>query len=282
MIDVNSIDWNAAWKKPEGDEGKKLGFISCGRRWSDANRCRRFNEAMKEDNWAGSRARIAAMDIHTDSRILDIGAGPGTLSIPLAAIASHVTAVEPSEQMRECLCENIEIGKLSNVNVVPRKWEDVDIKKDLTSPYDIVVASYALGFPDLREGLLKMIAASSKYVYIFWFADMMSPWQRNYGDIWEKLYGQPRPAGTKPNIIFNLLHQMGIYAHVEMSKEESIHRFVSFEEAVADQKEGLHLTTLEQEKVLMEYLQTKLKIEDGMVVLREMTHRAKIWWNVNE
>lgn len=75
---------------------------------------------------------------------------------------------------------------------------------------------------------------------------------------------------------------MGIYAHVEMSKEESIHRFVSFEEAVADQKEGLHLTTLEQEKVLMEYLQTKLKIEDGMVVLREMTHRAKIWWNVNE
>ena len=33
MIDVNTIDWNEAWKKPEGEEGKNKGFICCGRRW---------------------------------------------------------------------------------------------------------------------------------------------------------------------------------------------------------------------------------------------------------
>ncbi|ABD41725.1 methyltransferase [Methanospirillum hungatei JF-1] len=282
MIDVNTIDWNEAWKKPEGEEGKKKGFISCGRRWSDPDRCKRFNDVMKEDNWAGSRARVSAMDIDESYRILDVGAGPGTLVIPLASIVAHVTAVEPSEGMLSCLRENIALAAITNVDIVPKKWEEVDVKQDLNPPYDVVVASYSLGFPDLREGILKMVAASSRYVYIFWFADMLSPWQRNYGEIWEKLYGIPRPSGNKPNIIYNLLHQMGIYANIDISKEESIHRYSSIEEAVADQKEGLHLTTSEQEDILRDYLGKKLIRENGKVVLREMTHRAKIWWNVND
>lgn len=282
MIDVNSIDWNAAWKKPEGEEGRKLGFISCGRRWSDIDRCRRFNNAMKEDNWAGSRARIAAMDLKPDSRVLDIGAGPGTLAIPLSGIVSQVTAVEPSDAMRSCLLENIAHDGISTISVVPKKWEDVDIWQDLSLPYDVVVASYSLGFPDLRCGIEKMVAASSRYVYIFWFADMMSPWQRNYGEIWEQLYGIPRPGGKKPNIIYNLLHQMGIYANIDIWKEESIHRYSNLEEAIADQKEGLHLTTPEQEEILRDFLDKKLIQENGTVVLRELTHRAKIWWNVND
>ena len=278
MIDVNNIDWNEAWKKPEGEEGKKGGVINCGRRWTDPDRCRRFSDAMKEDDWAASGPRIRSMDIRPEYRILDVGAGPGTLAIPLARIAAHVTAVEPSEGMLACLHENIREEGLSNITVVPKGWEDVDIKADLNPPYDVVLASYSLGFPDLREGLLKMDAVASTYVYIFWFADMMSPWQRNYGEIWEQLYGVPRPSGRKPNIVFNLLLQMGIYANVEVTKEESVHKYPSFEDALADQKEGLNLTTPEQEAVLRKFLQTRLKVEDGKYVHREMSHRAKIWW----
>jgi hypothetical protein len=278
MLDVNNIDWNEAWKKPEGEEERKQGVINCGRRWMDPVRCRRFSDAMKENNWESSRGRIAAMDITPASRILDIGAGPGTLSIPLSRIATHVTAVEPSEGMQECLMENIKEEGCGNITVVPKKWEDVDIKKDLFLPYDIVVASYSLGFPDLMEGLTKMDQASGKYIYIFWFADMISPWQKHYGEIWEKLYGVPKKPGKKPNIIYNLLHQMGIYANVEVTKEESIHRFISIDQAVADQKEGLNLTTPEQEGVLREYLSSKLIKDQGVYILKENSFRAKIWW----
>jgi SAM-dependent methyltransferase len=279
MIDVNLIDWNEAWKKPEGDESKIPGTPSnCGRRWNDPNRCKRFNDAVKENNWAASAQRIQAMDIVPSSRILDVGAGPGTLAIPLAGIAAHITAVEPSKGMLDCLFENIRESGIRNIMVVPKKWEEVDIRNDLNPPYDIVFASYSLGFSDLREALMKMDAVSSKYVYIFWFADMRSPWQRNYSEIWEKLFGVPAPSATKPNIIFNLLQQMGIYANVEVTKEESVHTYGDFEEAVADQKEGLNLTTPLQDRILREFLNTRLKREDGSWVHRETSHRVKIWW----
>jgi len=278
MIDITTIDWNEAWKKPEeGEKGKKL-FISCADRWSEKERCERFNRSAKENNWKASQARIEGMYITPDARVLDIGSGPGTLTIPLAGLVREVTAVEPSVFMRECLSSNVTEAGLKNVIVVPKKWEDVDITTDLNAPYDIVVASYSLGFPDLREGLQKMDQVSCSYVYIFWFADMLSPWQKNYGDIWEALYGIPFKKYQKPNIIFNLLHQIGIYANVEITKEVHQQKFVSMDEAVSDQGAGLNLETPEQYAVLREYLEKRLQQQDGQYVMSSISPRAKIWW----
>ena len=278
MIDITTIDWNEAWKKPEeGEKGKKL-FISCADRWSEKERCERFNRSAKENNWQASRARIEGMNITPDARVLDIGSGPGTLTIPLAGLVREVTAVEPSAFMRDCLSSNVTGAGLKNVIVVPKKWEDVDITTDLRAPYDVVVASYSLGFPDLREGLQKMDQVSSSYVYIFWFADMLSPWQKNYGDIWEALYGIPFKKYQKPNIIFNLLHQMGIYANVEITKEVHQQKFASIDEAVSDQGAGLNLETQEQYAVLREFLEKRLQQQDGQFVMSSISPRAKIWW----
>lgn len=278
MIDLHMIDWNEAWKKPQTSTGKKKGFLTCTDRWSDPDRCKKFSESIRENNFAASHARIQAMNITPDSRILDIGAGPGTLALPLAKIARHVTAVEPSPCMQNCLIESMKELDISNISLVPKPWEEVDITRDLSPPYDIVVASYSLGFPDLREGLLKMHEVSSSYVYIFWFADMLSPWQKNYGDIWEQLYGVPITKYRKPNIIFNLLNQIGIYANVEVSKEEHIQRFTDIEQAVCDQGAGLNLDTPEQYEVLRRYLIQRLEIENREYVLRSLSPRAKIWW----
>jgi len=278
MIDVNAIDWNEAWKKPDLESGKKKGFLTCSDRWSDPDRCRKFSRSIRENNWAASRARIQAMAISPGSRVLDIGAGPGTLALPLAGMVNQVTAVEPSDCMRECLHESMQELGVHNITVVPKRWEDVNLSEDLAGPYDVVVASYSLGFPDLREGLQKMQDASSTYVYIFWFADMISPWQKNYGDIWEDLYGIPFQVYKKPNIIFNLLHQMGIYANVEITKEEQVQKFSGIEEAIADQGAGLNLETPEQYAVLRKYLEKKLQPEDGFFVMKIQSPRAMIWW----
>ncbi|MDD1729778.1 MAG: methyltransferase domain-containing protein [Methanospirillum sp.] len=278
MIDITSIDWNEAWKKPEeGEKGKKL-FVSCADRWSEKERCEKFNQTVRENNWEASRARIAGMELSPHSRVLDIGAGPGSLAIPLAGIVKEVTAVEPSAAMRECLLANIDEFGITNLNVVAKRWEEVDIAGDLAPPYDVVFASYSLGFPDLREGLLKMDQVSGSYVYIFWFADMLSPWQKNYGDIWEELYGIPFKRYQKPNIIFNLLHQMGIYANVEVIKEDHVQKFVSLDEAVTDQGAGLNLETPGQYAVLRSYLEKKLAFEDGYYTMHSASPRAKIWW----
>ena len=142
----------------------------------------------------------------------------------------------------------------------------------------MVVASYSLGVPDLKVALLKMNDASGKFVYIFWFADMQSPWRRNYAEIWEQLFSTPRREKRTPNIIFNLLNQIGIYASVEVSKEEHVTRFSSVEEAVVDQSAGLKLKTEEQLSILRDFLARKLQHEDGQFVLKGRSYQAKIWW----
>ncbi len=278
MTDVTAINWNEAWKKPEPTMEGRRPAISCADRWSARERCERYNRSAREDNWAGSLSRIEGMVLAPGFRVLDIGAGPGTLAIPLAGQVREVCAVEPSDAMRACLLSNIAESGLDNVHVVPKRWEDVDITRDLSGRYDVVVASYSLGFPDLRDGLLKMHEASRSYVYIFWFADMLSPWQKNYGDIWEALFGIPISRYRRPNIIFNLLHQMGIYASVEVTVEDHVQRFSSMEEAVSDQGAGLNLETGEQYAVLREYLEKRLCREGDGVTLRSSSPRAKIWW----
>lgn len=279
MLDVNTIDWNEAWKKPESEYKncvKKM--VSCSDRWLDPVRCKKFSDSIRENNFAASHGRITSIIYTPQSRILDIGAGPGTLALPFARLVSHVTAVEPSESMRSYILQGMGEFGIDNISIVPKLWEDVDISWDLSPPYDVVIASYSLGFPDLREGLLKMIAASSRYIYIFWFADMLSSWQRNYGGIWEDLFGIPISAYKKPNIIFNILHQMGIYANVEVTQEEQVQRFSGIDEAVSDQGAGLNLETEQQYAILRRFLLERLQPEDGGLVLRNVSPRAKIWW----
>ncbi len=278
MQDISDIDWNEAWNHAESRSGKKGEFVTCLDRWSDPDRCKKFNRTAKEDNWNGSRARIGAMNLMPESRVLDIGAGPGTLAVPMAGIVRHVTAVEPSPGMVACLKENFREEMIENVRIVKKKWEDVDVPTDLDTPYDVVVASYSLGVPDLREALLKMDAASSRYVYIFWFANMQSPWRRNYQKIWEQLFGECARERQRPNIIFNLLNQMGIYASVEVTKEEQVTGFANIDEAVADQAGGLKLKTKEQVAVLRDFLTKTLLHENGQYVLKGISYQAKIWW----
>lgn len=270
------IDWNAVWKDLRAQGGTR-GSRVCLDKWRDLERCRKYDQWVKEDNWRRSRETIAKLEITPASRVLDIGAGPGTLAIPLAQTVERVTAVEPSSAMLECLNENIRATGLANIKPVPKLWDDIDLHHDLELPYDVVIASYSLGMSDLAEALTKMNEATSKYAYIYWFADP-SPWERNYAELWEELHGMAFTRKGKADIIFNLLYQMGIYANVDIYPEESEFRYSGIEEAVADQRYGFNVTSEAQEAILRKFLIRKLQAEDGQYVLRGVSHRAGIWW----
>jgi ubiquinone/menaquinone biosynthesis C-methylase UbiE len=278
MIETSEIDWNEIWKEIDREKKENDEFASCAERWSDSTRCRSYNRKIREENWKDGRERVRGMRITPASRVLDIGAGPGTLAIPLAGIVRHVTAIEPSHGMLECLRENMAEYGIENISVIQKKWEDIDSRTDLYGPYDVVVASYSLGFPDLRAALEKMDRVSEKYVYIFWFADMMSHRHRAYQEIWEDLFGVTLPRRRMPNIIFNLLGQMGIYANVEISRTGHITRYPDLETAIADQKNALKLTDERQVAILSEFLHKTLREENGEYLMDGKTVQAKIWW----
>ena len=73
-------------------------------------------------------------------KVLDIGAATGVLSIPLASLGCHVTALEPSEGMRGILQKKVKQLHITGIESVPLRWEDYQTEER----FDLVLASNTL------------------------------------------------------------------------------------------------------------------------------------------
>jgi SAM-dependent methyltransferase len=203
-------DWNEIWKQRQKlHESSKISDDP-SHDWNRKENAERYDRNAKNGYDDRVKATIAALDITPESRVLDIGAGPGTLAIPLAPLVHEVTAVEPGAGMVAIMSDHAARNGIRNIACVEKLWEDVDIARDLKAPYDIVIASLSLTMYDIREALQKMDAAATDSVHLFWFADMAF-WERMDADLGEPLHGLPYHPGPKADCLFGVLYQMGIY-----------------------------------------------------------------------
>ena len=74
-------------------------------------------------------------------KVLDVGCGPGTLSIPLAKRVESVTSLDTSEGMLGVLKRRAEEEGLNNIRCVNRFWREAEPGVDICEEYDVVVAS---------------------------------------------------------------------------------------------------------------------------------------------
>lgn len=220
------------------------------------------------------------MVLTPESRVLDIGAGPGSLAIPLAGKVAHVTAVEPAEGMMELLKQNIESYGIRNIDCVYKGWEAVDAGVDLCPPYDVVFASYSLGMKDIRASIQKMIDVSSGYVYLYWFAGDTS-WDIHSQRLWPILHGCEYRHGPKADILYNVLYDMGIYSDVKVFTFEHKNRFENLEEALEYFKPQYAAFSPDKEEILRSYLKEVLEEENGAFVQKGRSTRVKMWWRVS-
>ena len=168
MIDPGKdIDWNEIWKSQMKRSRESSPGRDCARIWSSKESALRFWDMCKKEQNRIERV-IWETDITEKSRVLDIGAGPGTLAIPLAQKATHVTAVEPADGMCSVMREKMAEYGVENITIVQKRWEEVDVARDLDPPYDVVVASFSLGMMDIRDAIEKMIQASSRTIMDGW------------------------------------------------------------------------------------------------------------------
>ena len=273
------IDWNAVWKDLSEKNTACRGSGGCAAIWESKEKARTYLERSQEEP-EQTRCAIDGLPVEADSTVLDIGAGPGVLAVPLARRVARVTAVEPAAGMAEVMTEYARGEGVSNLSIVRKRWEDVDPAADLDGPYDIVIASYSLGMPDIRAAIEKMCIASSRWIYLFWFAGTTS-WEQGMLDLWPRLHEKEYRRGPKADILWNVLYSMGIYPNVETVRMEHTRRFPDLDAAVDEFREQYRVKTPAQERVLRDYLAGMLSENGDDLVLSGMTTRVKIWWEVD-
>jgi len=275
------INWNELRKAMTSDGHRRRGRENPAEHWD--RRAEEFNRSTKGKSDRADR-QVASLQLDSDYTVLDVGAGTGRLSVPIAKMVKQVTAVDQSKGMLSYLEENMTEGGLSNYRIIQKSWEDVELGGDI-EPHDVVIASHSLGMFDLQEALAKMDAVAKKRVYIFtsagkWFFDDLEE------ELWERVYDRPprRGGGMRSDymLLYNILHDMGIYANVEIRDSEHVQRYGNLDEAVERWKERRDIPE-ENEPLLREYLAKNLESDNGDgLVFRRKTKSAMIWWPKSE
>jgi len=231
----------------------------------------------REKNQHQTEARLAAMAIPDGSRVLDIGAGPGTFAIPLASRGCAVTVVEPSSVMRETLAERIREENLSAITVIPKRWEDVS-PGELGESFDVVIASYSLTMMDIAEAVAKMQECCRGTVHLFWFLTPPS-WAKVNKDLWPLIHGGEFPGEPMADWLWQVLVEMGIYANLAVETKSSVTRFATFGEATSEFFQRLNCTSPAHEETVKNYLHSVLRRDGDGFTLGNETLGAHIWWD---
>jgi SAM-dependent methyltransferase len=139
--------------------------------------------------------------LNSEMEVLDIGAGVGVFTVPLAHRVAKVVALEPASAMLEVLKKRVEAEGLSNVRFLDREWEKIDLATEgLAAKFDLVFASLTPGVRDV-ETLEKMMACSRKWCFLCDFAGRrLSPARE---ELWRLIFGREMPLPGH-NIIYPL------------------------------------------------------------------------------
>ena len=271
------IDWNEVWKARQERHESSKHFDDPSHNWDRRENAIRYDTSSRSEYDVRVKTTLSGLPLTPSMRVLDIGAGPGTLAIPLAPLVLEVTAIEPGEGMVAILNDHIGKNGINNITCIQKLWEDIDPARDLAGTYDLVIASLSLTMHDIRAALEKMDSASCGYVYLYWFTDPPF-WERMYVDLWPELHGETYHPGPKADCLFNVLYQMGIYPNVEMLALDKEYRFATKKEMQAFFRPRFAAKTQKQRRVLDKYLAPLIRIEGDEVVISGDSTLAKVWW----
>ena len=130
-----------------------------------------------------------------DFEVLEIGSGPGTLTIPLAKKVKKVAAIESSEMAVKFLKKNLKESRVENVEIMNRNWMEVE-DREIKDRFDLAVCSHFLWqVKDLAKHLEKMENASKRYCAVIQPAGRDSMVK----EMWTKLTGKSYKGEFDPD-----------------------------------------------------------------------------------
>jgi len=149
------------------------------------------------------RQFVERLDLGECLTLLDVGCGPGTISLAVVARLEHVYGLDYSPAMLAAFAENARQRGLTNVTPILRAWDDDWSDVPVC---DLVVASRSTAVPDLESAILKLDSKARRRVYMTYPAD-----GHFIGDDICEAVG--RPAQALPDYLYavGILHHLGLH-----------------------------------------------------------------------
>ncbi len=218
---------------------------------------------------------LSHLPLEPSYSVLDVGSGPGTLTIPIASKVRSVTAVDYSQVMLEILTNRYREQGLANVSTVHGSWED-DWPTLGLGQYDCTIASRSMGVANLAEAIRKLNNHSKKLIVI---TDRIAP--SPFDPAAFKAIGRTFESGPDYIYTINTLYSMGIHPNINILELEQDQFFSSFAEALESYTWMFKDLTAKEESSLSAYLQSQMisSTDDGFTMRRPFPPKwAMIWW----
>lgn len=203
--------------------------------------------------------------------VLEIGAGTGAYTLPVANMVHTVSVVEPSISMIHILEEKLKINKIQNVQIYQSKWEDFQ-----AHPHDIVLTAGCMYvFYDVRAALEKMLQSAKQML-------ILSLGVHNRFSIYEEAarFLETEVPQTGPDYfhLYHVLYEMGICANVNIVSSKANIIYDDLEHAVNVWKDRMKLPA-QKSDLLRNYLNCHLyRDQSGKLTLGELSGLTAILW----
>lgn len=168
-----------------------------------------YDEIVKHSSYPGNIYNRMCNLIVPGKKIIDIGAGTGAFTIPLAGVASEIIAIDPSLYHLEILTSKCTDAGIHNVIFINKEWKHVDEEKysEALKDVDYTVAAYSIIDPDIGSFLKKMYNVSREGMFIVYRAGERDPLE-------EFAHGKKRSIDYE--YILSFIQEMGLTANVEI------------------------------------------------------------------
>lgn len=255
---------------------------SSGADWD--NTAYMYNEMTKMEKNSTTYA-LSLLPITSKDTVLDIGCGPGRVSIPLAKMAKRVTSLDVFGKMLEVAKQNSKEAGVKNINFIKKSWLDSDVAQ-VVGKHDIAFASRSVGLGDID----KLHKIAKKYVVLMCFFERSL--RAIAQDLRAGIRENPPPPPLSPkereferafsyNVTFNRIYDMGanpsvhiitdVYEKNFASREEA-YKFFRFLGEIPKNKEKAYRANIDK------YV---FKIKDGFR-FEQKARSYLMWWDTRE